>query len=78
MTAIPDRPFDKIAIDLVSDLNISTSENLHILTIIDYLRGWSDAFPIPDRKADTIIHVLINNYLPTTCCLTMGQNSRIS
>ena len=29
MTDIPDRPFDKIAIDLVSDLNISASGNQH-------------------------------------------------
>ena len=40
MTDIPDRPFDKIAIDLVSDLNISASGNQHILTIIDHLMGW--------------------------------------
>ena len=39
MTDIPDRPFDKIAIDLVSDLNISASENQHILIIIDHLTG---------------------------------------
>ena len=33
MTDIPDRPFNKIAIDLVSDLNISASGNQHTLTI---------------------------------------------
>ena len=27
MTGIPDRPFDKIVIDLVSDLNVSASGN---------------------------------------------------
>ena len=45
LTDIPDRPFDKIAIDLVSDLNISASGNQHILSIIDHL---TEAFPIPD------------------------------
>ena len=64
MTDIPDRPFDKIAIDQVSDLNISTSGNQHILAIIDHLTGWPEAFPIPDKKADTIVHIFINNYLP--------------
>ena len=48
MTDIPDRPFDKIAIDLVSDLNISTLQNQHILTITDHLKGWPEAFPIPE------------------------------
>ena len=39
MTDIPDRPFTKITIDLVSDLNISASRDQHILTIIDHLMG---------------------------------------
>ena len=68
MTDIPDKPFDKIAIDLVSDVNMSTSGNQHILTIIDHLMGWPEAFPIPEKKADTIVHVFINNYLPIHMC----------
>ena len=34
MTDIPERPFNKIAIDLVSDLNISASGYQHILSLI--------------------------------------------
>ena len=58
----------KIAIDLVSDLNISASGNQHMLTITDHLTGWSGAFPIPNKKADTTVHVFINNYLPIHMC----------
>ena len=81
MTEIPDRPFDKIAIDLVTDCKTSTSGNKHILTIIDHLTGWPEAFPIPDKSADTIVATFINEYLPVhmcpnTFCLTMAQNSR--
>ena len=36
ITDISDKPFDKIAIDLVSELNVSTSGNQSILTIIDH------------------------------------------
>ena len=64
MTEIPDRPFDKIAIDLVTDCKTSTSGNKHILTIINLLTGWLEAFPIPDKSADTIVATLINQYLP--------------
>ena len=49
MTKIPDRPFDKIAIDLVTGCDTSTSGNKHILTIKDHLMGWPEAFPIPDK-----------------------------
>ena len=55
MTEIPDRPFDKIAIELVTDCETSTSGNKYILTIIDHLTGWPEAFPIPDKSADTIV-----------------------
>ena len=57
-----------MAIDLVSDLNISTSGNQHILTIFDHLMGWPETFPIADKKADTIVYVFINNYLPFHMC----------
>ena len=68
MTEIPDRPFDKIAIDLVTDCETSTSGNKHILTIIDHLTGWPEAFPIPDKSADTIVATLINHYLLVHMC----------
>ena len=68
MTEIPDRPFDKIAIDLVMEFKTSTSGNKHILTIIDHLTGWQEAFPIPDKSADTIVSTFINEYLPVHMC----------
>ena len=66
---IPYQPFDKIGIDLIMDLIVSKSGNLHILTIIDHLTGWSEAFPIPSKKDDTIVYVFINNHLPVHMCL---------
>ena len=68
MTEIPDRPFNKITIDLVTECETSTSGNKHILTIIDHLTGWLEAFPIPDKSADTIVSTFINEYLPVHMC----------
>ena len=68
MTEIPDRPFGKIAIDLVTNCKTSTSGNKHILTIIYHLTGWPDAFPIPDKSVDTIVATFINEYLPVHIC----------
>ena len=79
MKDMSDRTFDKISRDLVTDLNVSTSGNQHIPIITDHLPGWPEAFPIPDKKADTVVHVFINNYLSTcslpSYCLTMEQSS---
>ena len=68
MTEIPDKPFDKIAIDFITDCETSTSGNKHILTITDHLTGWPEAFPIPDKSADTIVTTLINQCLPVHMC----------
>ena len=68
MTEIPDRPFDKIAIDLVTECETSTSHNKHILTIIDHLMGWPEVFPIPDKLADTIVYTFIDQYVPVHMC----------
>ena len=70
MTDIPGRPFDKITIDQVLDLNVSISGNQHILTIIDHLTEWPEAFPIPDKKADTIVCVSSVIIYLSTCDLT--------
>ena len=68
MTDIPVHPFNKIAIDLVTKCKTSSSGKKHILTIIDHLTGWPEAFPIPDKSADTIVSTFINQYLPVHMC----------
>ena len=68
MMEIPDRLFDKIAIDLVTEGKTPNSGNKHILTIIDDLMGWPETFLIPDKSADTIVSSIINQYLPVHMC----------
>ena len=65
---IPECPFDKISIDLVTECETSSSGNKHILTMIDHLTGWLEVFPIPDKSADTIMSTFINQYLPVPMC----------
>ena len=68
VTEIPDKPFDKIVIDLVTNCETSTSGNKHFLTIMDHLTGWLEAFPIPDKSVDTIVATVINHYLLVHMC----------
>ena len=64
MMEILDRPFDKIAMDLITECKTSNSRNKYILTIIDHLMHWPEAFPLPVRSVDTIVSTFINQYLP--------------
>ena len=68
MTEIPECPFDKIAIDVVTECKTSSSGNRHILTIIDHLTRWPEAFPILDKSADTIVSTFINEYFLVHMC----------
>ena len=68
MTEIPEHPFDKMTIDLVTECKTSSSGNKHILTIIDHLTGWPEAFLILDKSTDTIVSTFINQYLPVHMC----------
>ena len=45
MTKILEWPFDKIAIDLLTECEPSTSGNKHILIVIDHLRGGQKPSP---------------------------------
>ena len=67
MMEIPDRPFDKIATDLFKECE-KTSGNKHILTIMDHLTGWPNAFPMPATSADMIVSTFINEYLSIHMC----------
>ena len=83
MTEIPEQPFDKIAIDLVTECETSTSGNKHILTIIDHLIGWPEAFPIPDKSVHTIVSISLITIFQFTCALgtyyqIVALSSRIS
>ena len=68
MTEIPDRSFDKIDIDLVTECETSKSGNRHILTIRDHLTRWPEAFPIHDKSMDAIVATFINECLPVHMC----------
>ena len=46
----------------------SSSGYKDILTIIDHLTGWPEAFPILDKSADAIVSTFINHYLPVHMC----------
>ena len=64
MTDIPEHPFNRIAINFITECKTSSSGNKHIPTIIDHFKGWPETFPIPNKSADTIVSIFINQYLP--------------
>lgn len=55
---IASRPFEKIAMDAVGPLPITSDGNKHIIVISDYFTRWVEAYPIPNLLSETVIPVL--------------------
>ena len=51
---VPQKPFGKIAIDLVGPLRKSYMGNMYVLTMMDLFSGWPEAVGIPDKRAETV------------------------
>ena len=64
----PPYPFAKIALDLVGPLPKTLSNNVYILTAIDWFSGFVEAWPLPDKKADGIAHLLLDEIFPRYGC----------
>ena len=54
-------PGEKCAINLVGPFPITTRGNQYVLTFIDSFTRWPEAFPIPDKKIETVAWVFINH-----------------
>ena len=64
----PPFPFAKIAIDLVGPLPKTLSSNMYILTAIDWYSGYLEALLLPDKKADAIAHIFLDEIVSRYGC----------
>jgi hypothetical protein len=63
-TDIPPYPFAKIGLDLSGPYPKTLSGNKYIVTFIDLYSGFPEAFAIPDKSADNIVYLLIEEIFP--------------
>lgn len=59
-TDIPPYPFAKIALDLSGPYPETLSGNKYIISFIDLYSGWPEAYPVKDKTAETVAHLLID------------------
>jgi hypothetical protein len=63
-TDIPPYPFAKIGLDLSGPYPTSLSGNKYIESFIYLHSGWPEAFAVPDKSADQICNLLIDEIFP--------------
>ena len=64
MNDIPPYAFAKIGIDLSGPYPTSLSGNKYIIGFIDWYSGYPEAFAVPDKSADNIAHLIIDEIFP--------------
>ncbi|CAG2215862.1 unnamed protein product [Mytilus edulis] len=47
-------PLERVALDILGPLPITTSGKKFILVLTDYFSRWAEAYPIPNQEAETI------------------------
>ena len=56
-------PLERVAIDICGPFPLSNSGNKYILVICDCFTRWTEAIPIPNQEADTIVKAFVDVYV---------------
>ena len=48
------QPFERVGIDIVGPLPVTSQGNVHIVVAVDYLTKWPEARAIPDATAESV------------------------
>ena len=67
-TDIPPYPMAKLSLDLSGPYPTSLSGNKYIIAFVDWYSGWPEAFAVPDKTADTVADLIIEQIYPRFGC----------
>ena len=56
-------PLDRLGIDIMGLLLLTKQGNRYLFVIRDYFIRWVEAFPLPDQKAETVVQVLVHEFI---------------
>ena len=68
---LPDRPGQACGIDTLGPFPESNQGNRYIIHISDLFSSYPEAYPAPDKKAETISRLLLERYIPTHSCMSV-------
>ena len=65
---LPPYAFAKLSLDLSGPYPKTMSGNKYIIAFVDWYSGWPEAFAVPDKTADNIAHLIIEEIFPRFGC----------
>ena len=67
-TDIAPYPMAKLSLDLSGPYPTTLSGNKYIIAFVDWFSGWPEAFAVPDKTADTVAKLIIEEIYPRHGC----------
>ena len=61
-------PFDIVGIDTCGPFPETMMGNKYILTIVDHFSSWPEAYAIPNKSANTVARILLEDFIPRHGC----------
>ena len=65
---MPSAPMEIVGIDTCGPFPLSEDGNRYVCTIVDHFSGWPEAWAIPDKSANTIARILLDEFIPRHGC----------
>ena len=65
---VTDQSFQRVGIDLVGPLPVSSAGNKYIVVAMDYLSKWPEAVALPDKKASTVKQFFMRDVIARHGC----------
>ena len=64
-TDAPPFPFAKLGLGVSGPYLTTLSGNKYIISFVDWYSGWPEAFPVPDKSAETVAHSIVDEIIPS-------------
>ena len=60
---LPSGPFERVAMDILGPLPITTRGNKYILVVGDYFTKWVESFPLASIEAEKVAEVFVHQFV---------------
>ena len=61
---IPAYPFEKVSLDISGPYGETLQGNVYIVSFVDWLTNWPEAYTIADKKAQTVASLILTEIFP--------------
>ena len=65
---LPPYPMASLQVDLAGPHTKTLSGNVYICTFVDLYSGWPEVFCLPDKSAESVVEVLLEEIIPRHSC----------